>query len=417
MISKILNRAAGLGAIVVLLAAAALAQTGPIEGTLKVKEANGTLKPVQGALIDIYRLDIKGHWDVKTDKSGHYVRLGMPLVGNYVVLASGPGITPTWVNGVRLTQAPVVDIVAEPGDGATLTYEQLMAAIKGQGGPAPAQISPGDRAKLEAQKKELEAKQKEGAELQATFDQARTHYNQGVELVKTSNYQQALSEFEQAASIDATKSAHFIELSYKSNANLAEAHYQLGVDLFNQKNREAAKPHFEEAVKAVTRAIEVAGNSKEPTINNELIVYYNILVKNAQLLVEFYGAADRIPAVVAAIDKAVALDVPANKAKWEVARGNLYRSAGKTDEAVVAYKSVLAQDPANLDALFNLGLSLLASTEKEKLQESANYLADFVSKAPPTDKRVTDAKTTIEALRNQFKIEAEKPAKRGRAKP
>jgi len=40
-----------------------------------------------------------------------------------------------------------------------------------------------------------------------------------------------------------------------------------------------------------------------------------------------------------------------------------------------------------------------------------NALAEFVSKAPATDKRVADAKATIDAIKNQFNVEAEKPEK------
>src|SRR5919199_1413904 len=94
MSSRILKRAAGLGALLVILSTIVCAQTAQVEGTVKVKAEDGSLKPVAGALIDMYRTDIKGHWDVKTDKSGHYIRLGMPLQGTYTFVVSGPGIQP-----------------------------------------------------------------------------------------------------------------------------------------------------------------------------------------------------------------------------------------------------------------------------------------------------------------------------------
>ena len=88
---------------------------------------------------------------------------------------------------------------------------------------------------MEMSKKDYEAKKKEAEELQSNFDALRTRYNQGVELMKTSQYQAAMSEFEAAAGGDPGKHAAFSELTYRANANLAEAHYQIGVDLFNQK--------------------------------------------------------------------------------------------------------------------------------------------------------------------------------------
>jgi tetratricopeptide (TPR) repeat protein len=421
MLNRFLKSAVGL-CVLCIMFSVAFAQSGQLEGTVKLRGNDGSLKPVVGAMVDIWRTDIKGHWEVKTDKSGHFVYLGLPLQGTFLVVASGPGMQWTYVNGVRITQVPNVDIVANPGDGSRPTLEQVQTAIK-QPRSAPGQAPPVDKAAAEAAKKaqaEYEAKVKEAQALQASFDQARTHYNQGIELRRANNLQAALSEFELAASVDPSKHAAFAELSHKANANLAETHYQIGVDLFNQKKRDEAKKHFEAAVEAITKAISVLSNAtadKATTNNNELLIYYDILAKNTKLLVEFYQAADRIPAAVAALDKAEALDTTPSKYKWGVIRGDLYRAAGQSDEAIAAYKKVLAADPNNLDALFGMGLTLLASSDMAKLQESANYLADFVSKAPPSDKRVNDAKATLEALKNQFKVEAEKPSQRRRGKP
>jgi tetratricopeptide (TPR) repeat protein len=326
---------------------------------------------------------------------------------------------------VRVAQQPVVDITLEAGDGGTITLEQIMAADaqqKAGGKPATVNTAPApDKAKAEADNKEYQAKLEESKAMQASFDAARVHYNTGVEMLKSPqpNLQLALSEFEQAAQVDPTKHNAMRELAYKANANLAETHYQIGVELFNAKKKPEAKEHFTKAVAAVRRAILNASEEKpenNANLNNDMLVYYGILSKNAALLVEYYGASELVDEAVKTFDKAEALD-PANKVKWEIQKGNLYRGAGRTDEAVAAYKGVLAGDPKNLDALYWLGIALLGSPEKEKIQESVNSLAAFVDAAPATDKRVPDAKTTIEAIRNQFKIEAEKPATRRGRRP
>jgi tetratricopeptide (TPR) repeat protein len=423
MLITILKKAATLVALAALLSVVAGAQTSQIEGTVKIKAEDGTLKPVVGALIDIYRTDVKGHWEVKTDKGGHFIRLGLPLQGTYLFVASGPGMQPYYQNNVRISQTPNLEFVVAPGDGGTLTLEQVQSLIKGGGAaavqPGPSKpVSAADKAKAEAEAKEYEAKLKEGKELQASFDAARVHYNTGVEMMKATppNYAAALTEFEQATSVDPGKHAAMAELAYKANANLAETHYQIGVDMFNKKDKPGAKPHFEAAVAAINKAITTAsGVTSDPNVNNDLIIYYNILAKNAQLLVEFYGA-NIIDDTIKSFDKAEALDAT-NKNKWEIAKGRMFQAAGRTDEAVAAYKSVLASEPNNIDALYYMGLTLLASSEREKIQESVNALADFVAKAPATDKRVPDAKSTIEAIKAQFKIEAEKPAKRAGRKP
>jgi tetratricopeptide (TPR) repeat protein len=416
-------------AVAALLSANAFAQAGltQIEGTVKIKAADGKLTPVPGAVVDIYRTDIKGHWDVKTDKSGHYIRLGMSYVGDYVIIASGPGMQPTFVNGVKLSQTSVVDVVAAPGDGSKLTLEQVQASLSGKGKPpapgrppqAAAAPPSQEKGKGEAADKAAREQQAKNSELQATFDAGIKHYNNGVELKKANKMTDALSEFEQAAAIDPSKNEAFIELSHKANANAAETDYVIGVDLFNQKKREDAKPYFVKAVDAITKAITVAPmDKKNANLNNDLIVYYDILAKNTKLLVEHYGDVKRLDDFSQAMDKAEELD-PTHKAKWENTRGDTFRAAGQTDKAVAAYKNTLAIDANNPDALYGIGLTLVASTDKAQLQEAANYLADFTAKASPNDKRVGEVKEALEALKAAFNVEAEKPKARQqhKAKP
>lgn len=418
-----LLRAAGLAAAVAFLSTVVFAQAGQVEGTVKLKQADGSTKPAAGVLIDIYRIDIKGHYDVKTDKNGHFVRLGMPLQGNYLFVFSGPGAMPTWMNNVRITQMPVVDTTLDAGDGATLTLEEVqkqMAMQKAGGGaPAAKTLSPADKAKAEAAQRELEANAKEGKELQASFDVAVKHFNEGVRLKTANNYEAALSEFEQSTMLDPGKNKNFVEIAHRSNAQVAETHYQLGADKFNKKDRNGAKPHFEQAVTSINKAIAVASAvTGDPTVNNDLITYYGILEKNARILVENYGAANLVDDTVKAIEKAEALDA-ANKNKWEVLKADMYRAAGRTDDAVAAYKKVIAADPNYADAIYGLGLALIGSSERAQIQEGANALAEFLAKAPATDKRVPIVKSSLEELKNGLKIEAEKPAApaRGRKKP
>lgn len=424
-----LVRAAGLAAAVVLLSTVVLAQTSQVEGTVKLKGADGSLKPAPGVLIDIYRIDIKGHYDVKTDKNGHFVRLGLPIQGTYLFVFSGPGASPTWMNNVRIAQMPVVDTTLDPGDGRTLTLEEIQKQIAqqksgggGGGGGAPAApkaLSPADKAKMEAAQKEMEANAKEGKELQASFDSAVKHFNEGVKLKAASNYEAALSEFEESTKLDPSKNKNFIEIGHRANAQVAETHYQIGADKFNKKDRDGAKPHFEQAVTSINKAIAVASTATDdPTVTADLITYYSILDKNAQILVENYGQANLVDATVKDLDKAETIDA-ANKNKWGVLKADLYRSGGRTDEAVAAYKKVLAADPNYADAIYGLGLTLIGSSERAQIQEGANALAEFLAKAPATDKRVPIVKSSLEELKNGLKIEAEKPAApaKGRKKP
>src|SRR5580704_12029071 len=82
---------------VLLFALAGFAQTtSSLEGD--VKDENG--QPLKGALVKIDRKDIKGHYQVKTDKKGHYFHTGLPL-GTYKVTLEVDGKDVDNVDNVR----------------------------------------------------------------------------------------------------------------------------------------------------------------------------------------------------------------------------------------------------------------------------------------------------------------------------
>jgi len=63
-----------------LFALTAMAQQGSMQGDVKGPDG----KPLPGAMVKIDRTDIKAHYQVKTDKKGHYFHAGLPY-GTYTV--------------------------------------------------------------------------------------------------------------------------------------------------------------------------------------------------------------------------------------------------------------------------------------------------------------------------------------------
>src|SRR5690242_4722141 len=61
--------------LTLLFSATGWAQTGAIEGDVKGEDG----KPAVGAVIKIERKDIKGNYNTKTDKKGHYYYGGLGL--------------------------------------------------------------------------------------------------------------------------------------------------------------------------------------------------------------------------------------------------------------------------------------------------------------------------------------------------
>ncbi len=91
-----LRRALVLSGFVLLVACSAWAQTTTLEGD--VKDQNG--QPLKGAVIKLDRTDIKGHYQVKTDKKGHWLYTGLPF-GKYDVSCEVDGKAMDKVSGVQ----------------------------------------------------------------------------------------------------------------------------------------------------------------------------------------------------------------------------------------------------------------------------------------------------------------------------
>ena len=147
-----LKTAALSAAALLIFASASFAQVSSIEGDVKGEDG----APFKGALVKIERKDIKGHYQVKSDKKGHYFHTGLPL-GTYKLVLEVDGKDVDSVDNVRtkLGDSTVIDFdlhknkekqqsLAKAAETGTLTKEQAR------------DMSPEEKAKLEKAVKERE---------------------------------------------------------------------------------------------------------------------------------------------------------------------------------------------------------------------------------------------------------------------
>src|SRR5215218_10118623 len=151
--------------LVAAAAVAASAQSTQVNGKVTLKQADGTVVPVAGAQIDIYRIDIKAEFHTKTDKKGNYIHAGLPFVGTYTIIVSAPGASPTFAAKQRFTSDTKRDFELVPGDGSRPTIEDLAKreAAGGGGGSAAGGAPP--RGESKEEKAAREARDKEIAEI------------------------------------------------------------------------------------------------------------------------------------------------------------------------------------------------------------------------------------------------------------
>src|SRR4030095_7179910 len=131
-------------AISLLCSVAVSAQTAQLRGHVVMRQSDGSTVPVAAAQIDVYRTDIGGKYETKTDKKGQFVFAGLPFTGDYLLAASAPNAAPFAKGGAKAGREIDYELVlAAGGDGHRFTEAEAKAAVKG--GTADAGKAPAER--------------------------------------------------------------------------------------------------------------------------------------------------------------------------------------------------------------------------------------------------------------------------------
>jgi len=103
---------------------------------------------------------------------------------------------------------------------------------------------------------------------------------------------------------------------------------------------------------------------------------------------------------------------PARKLTAQRGLAQMLFDANSFDKSLAEYQKILATNPDDTDALVKSGMLLFnigaVNNDKAKYQEAANFLQQFVDKAPESDRLKADAKAILEELKNQQNVKAEK---------
>ena len=419
-----------LAAVVVLMSAVqmSLAQTGELRGRVVIVQADGTTVPASEAQIDVYRTDISGSYQTKANKKGEFVFAGLPFVGTYTVVASHPTAQFDYKSKVRAGQGQDVEIKLSPGNGKRPTKDEVLALEKQGGGGAPTASSSsgsessGDKAKRE----ELMRKNAEIAEknkkIEATNAIVGRTFTAGNEALKLKNYEEAIRQYDEGIAADPDQPALLTQKAIALKAR--------GVDRYNaaiQAKDEAAKAtgfdtakkDFAAAAEASKKSVELINARTAPTDPQELTSYqgnkHAALATRAETMRLFVTKVDQsqVEAGETAYREYIAIETdPAKKAQAQRDAAQMLFDANSFDKALAEYKKILEANPDDTDALVKSGMLLFnigaMNNDKAKYQEAANYLQQFVDKAPDSDRFKADAKAILEELKNQQNVKAEK---------
>jgi tetratricopeptide (TPR) repeat protein len=422
--------------LLLLSSVMASAQNGPLRGHVVMTQADGTKAPVEGAVIDVFRTDITGKYETKTDKKGRFVFAGLPLGGTYTIAASAPNASPDAIPGVKVGQDVDFELQLGPGDGKRLTVDEVKALGRpgGASGGAPARSeSKEERAKREElarQAAEVAAQNTKNQDINAIL--GRT-FKGGQEALSARRWDDAITNFKEGLAADPEQDALWVGLAEAYRLRGAERYNAAvkikGDDAGRDAGIKTAQQDWREAATASAKAIEIvkkkpASTSTDPTASAQQkqnrLAAFDVRAKAMLLFVSKVDQSQADAGLLAFNDYIEAETDPAKKAKAHNELAKMLLDSGATDKALAEYQKILTTDPDNVDALMGAGLALYnlayASNDKAKFQEAANYLQRFVDKAPDTNPLKADAKAVLEEVKNQQNIKPERtaPARRRR---
>jgi len=403
---------------------AAFGQYAPTSGKVVLQKADGSKEPVQGAVVEVYRTDVKGGSPPsKTNKKGEFSFAGLMLGGDYTFSVSAPNAAPV-LFPVKPGQENIV-IVMQPGDGSKFSEADVR---KGGSGARTASAGTTDApAELtEEQKKakaEYEAKVAKNEKILKTNDQVALALKEGNAAFGAKNYDLAVSKYDEGIAAD----PDFVGSDPVLNSNRATALSARATDYYNQSAKvadatekvarmEKVKKDYTDAAQGYMRSFEMLKTPPAPDVMDKA-VYEQVKLGGLRGAKETFEKAVRTKQVTPGIIDAAKVLIPeylsietdaAKKHEAALALADLYRVSGDSENAVTAYSKILESTPDDLDALSGAGFSLVnigyLNNDKAKLQEGSNLLQKFASLAPDTNKYKADATALIETLKAEQNV-------------
>ena len=419
-------------AVILLLQVAISAQTAPVTGKLVVKKADGTTEPVVGALIEVYRTDIKaGAPSGKTNKKGEFSFAGMMLGADYVFSISGPNIAPAIYPNVKAGMDNLL-ITVVPGDGHKYTEAEIRkGSVAGAvntevAEPVESEERKKEREEIERKNAEIVAKNEKVTKTNEVIAQA---FKEGNAAFTAGDFDLAITKYDAGLAADPEFLGSVPTLTNNRSAALAAravATYNKAAKMTEPAERNAAfakvKQDLSDAAAGFQHSWDLLKTPPPPAVM-DAAQYEKVRTAALRGAMDAFEKAVRTKQVDDKIIETAKVLVPefistendaAKKRAANLDLGDLYRIHGDSENAVAEYQKILETSPDDLEALSGAGFSLVnigyVNNDKDKLQQGANMLQRFASLAPDTNKYKADAVGLLETLKAEQNVAPQKTA-------
>jgi tetratricopeptide (TPR) repeat protein len=308
---------------ILFCAIAGFAQTSAMEGDVKAVDGS----PLKGALVKIDRADIKGHYQVKTDKKGHYFYGGLPL-GMYKITLEVDGKDVDHVDKVR----------TQMGDPVVNNFDLQANAKRQQAlnqAAASGTLSKDQARGMSAEEKAaFEKSNKEREKVMAKNKALNDAFNAGKEAINAKQFDVAVTQFAKASEMAPDQPVIW--------ANLGDAEINLAKTKTGAEHDDALNKGMEAYKKTLELKPDDAG------------VHNNYALALA--------GAKKFDEAQAELAKAAQLDPP-SAGKYYYNLGALLVNNGQSEPAGAAFKKAIDADPNYADAQYQYGIFLIGQAK------------------------------------------------------
>jgi tetratricopeptide (TPR) repeat protein len=220
-------------------------------------------------------------------------------------------------------------------------------------------------------------------------------------------YDEAVARYDEALGLRPDEAALLTNKSVAIRAR-GVARYNAAITSRDDAAKAAALADFRAAAELARKA--VASSAAPPATPDEAAraawgkSRYFALAARAEALGLFAGKAEpaRAEEAFKAYEELVAVETdPAKRIAERVSAAKMLINAGQNQHAVVVLRKLVADNPANLDANYHLGESLVAAGDKASMKEGAIYLQRFLNAAPPNHPMRGIAKDMLDFIKAQ----------------
>lgn len=404
---------------------AVFGQAYPVIGKVVVKKADGTLAPVEGALVQVYRIETKAKLPkTTTDKKGVFTFAGLQPA-KYVLAISGPGISPLVYPGVPAGETNVSITVSE-GDGKQFTEDEVRQILAKKTSTtstdttAPVEMTADQKKAQEEELKKRAATEAKNKNIENKNALRQAAFTEGNAAIGAKNYDLAIAKFEEGYQVDTV----YLGSAPVFMTGKARVYSLRAVDKFNKSGKLAdatakiaamndVKKDFADSIDAFNLSWTMLKNAPPASIPDPKNYETNKseVLNGMQDTIGYMIGSEQIEATKLDIIKDLTLEYinaepdAAKKLKAQINLADVYRIVGDSDNAIIEYKKALVMSPDNPDATAGLGLSLfnagVMNNNVAQQQEGFGYMERFSQIAPDNHKLKASVADAVTYLKSQ----------------